>query len=127
MKNLDRRSIVMQSDKRDQRECPRYASSGIKAVILISPPPPDEGIHLEGTVLDMSQKGIKIKLHSAIPGNIPTSKILINITMPKSGLPVKIHGFIRHVNDESEWGINYHKDHCEDELENLLFECVKVH
>jgi len=109
----------------DKREYPRYTSSDLSAVITISPPPPDELISLKGTVLDMSQNGIKIKLHSAMPANIPTSKILINIVMPKSGIPVKIRGFIRHISDESEYGINYHKDHKEDELKNLLFECIK--
>jgi hypothetical protein len=111
----------------EQREHPRYTSSDLNAVITISPPPPDEWIHLEGTVLDMSHTGIKIKLHSAMPDGIPTSKILINIIMPKSGLLVKVHGFIRHMSDASECGINYHKDHSEDELKNLLFECVKLH
>jgi len=113
--------------QRDNREFPRYTSSDLNAVITISPPLPEDKIHLEGTVLDMSQKGIKIKLHSAMPDDIPTSKILINIIMPQSGLLVKIHGFIRHMNDESECGINYHNDHSEDELKNLLFECIKVH
>lgn len=115
---------MMQMDK---REHPRYASSDLSAVITISPPPPDELISLKGTVVDMSQNGIKIKLHSAMPDAIPTSKILINIIMPKSGLLVKIRGFIRHINAESEYGINYHKDHKEEELENLLFECIKSH
>lgn len=113
--------------KIDQREHPRYISSDLNAVIIISPPAPGELISLEGTVLDMSHKGIKIKLHSPMPDNIPTSKILINIVMPQSGLPVKIRGFIRHMNEESECGINYDKDHCNDELKNLLFECIKVH
>ena len=112
---------------RDQREYPRYTSLDLNAVITISPPPPGEWIHLEGTVLDMSQKGIKIKLHQAMPDDIPTSKILINIVMPQSGLLVKIRGFIRHMNDESECGIKYHEEHGENELKNLLFECVKVH
>jgi len=110
----------------DQRKYPRYTSSNLNAVITISPPPPDEWISLEGSVLDMSQKGIKIKLHSPMPNDIPTSKILINIVMPKSGLVVKIRGFIRHMNNASECGIKYHNDHCEDELKNLLFECIKV-
>lgn len=111
----------------DKREYPRYSSSDLSAVITISPPPPDELIFLKGTVLDMSQNGIKIKLHSAMPDDIPTSKILINIVMPKSGLLVKIRGSIRHMSAESEYGINFHKDHSEDELKNLLFECIKVH
>ena len=111
----------------DQREYPRYTSSDLHAVITISPPPPDALISLEGIVLDMSHKGIKIKLKSAMPNGIPTSKILINIVMPQSGLPVKIHGFIRHISDKSECGIHYHQDHSENELNNLLFECIKVH
>ena len=114
----------MQTDK---RECQRYSTSNLNAVITISPPPPDELISLEGTVLDMSQKGVKIKLHTPMPSGIPTSKILINIVMPQSGLPVKIRGFIRHMNEESECGINYDKNHSDDELNNLLFECIKVY
>lgn len=110
----------------DQREHQRYIPPDLNAVITISPPPPDDLISLEGTVLDMSHTGIKIRLHSAMPLDIPTSKILINIVMPKSGLPVKIRGFIRYMSEESECGIKYHKDHGEDELESLLFECIKA-
>ena len=110
----------------EQRECPRYVSSNLNAVITISPPEPDELISLEGKVLDMSQKGIRIKLNSAMPNNIPASKVLITMVMPKSGLEVKIHGNIRHINDDAECGVNYHEEHCPDELSNLLFECVKV-
>jgi hypothetical protein len=111
----------------DQRDYPRYTSSNLNALITISPPPPDELISLEGTVLDMSHKGIKIKLHSAMPDDIPTSKIIINIVMPKSGILVKIRGFIRHISDETECGIHYHQEHNEDELKSLLFECIKIH
>jgi hypothetical protein len=39
----------------------------------------------------------------------------------------KIHGFIRQLSEESECAINYHEDHCENELNNLLFECIKAH
>jgi hypothetical protein len=112
--------------KIDKRKHQRYATPDLNAVITISPPPPNKLISLAGTVLNMSHKGIKIKLHSAMPRGIPTSKTLINMVMPKSGLPVKISGFIRHINTESECGINYHKDHAEDELASLLFECIKA-
>ena len=50
----------------DKRKYPRYTSSDLFAVITISPPPPDALISLEGVVLDMSHKGIKIKLNSAL-------------------------------------------------------------
>ena len=48
----------MQIDERDQREYRRYTSLDLNAVITISPPPPDEGIHFDGIVLDMSHNGI---------------------------------------------------------------------
>jgi hypothetical protein len=60
----------------------------------------------------MSHMSIKIKLNSAMRDDIPTSKI---------------HGFIRQLSEESECAINYHEDHCENELNNLLFECIKAH
>lgn len=111
----------------DKRKHPRYAApEALNALITISPPLPDKSILLEGTVLDMSQRGIKIKLSSPVPVNIPESKILIDIVMPRSGLPVKIRGQIRHINDESECGINYLNEHSDDELDNLLFECIKL-
>lgn len=110
----------------EQREYPRYSSAKLNAVITISPPLPSESISLQGTVLNMSFKGIKIKLHSPMPDDIPTSRVLIHIIMPNSGLPVNIRGFIRHINDSSECGIKYHEEHCNDELKNLLFECIKV-
>ena len=110
----------------NKRESPRYSPSDLTAVITISPPAPSEWISLKGTVLDMSQKGIRIKLYSAMPNNIPESKVLITIVMPKSGLEVKIHGSIRHISEETEYGVHYHKEHCKEELNNLLFECVKL-
>lgn len=110
----------------NKRAYQRYSTSDLNAVITITPPPPDALISLGGTVLDMSQKGVKIKLHTPMPDGIPKSKILIHIIMPQSGIPVKIRGFIRHMNDTSECGINYDENHCDDELNNLLFECIKV-
>lgn len=109
----------------EQRDSPRYLSGTLNAVVHILPPSPSEEISLEGTVLDMSQKGVRIKLNTAMPDDIPDSKVIINIVMPKSGLAVKIQGYIRHINDDDVCGFHYHEDHCKDEINNLLFECVR--
>jgi len=110
----------------EQRKHPRYSTQDLSAVIVISPPPPNESISIAGTVMDMSRKGIKIKLTSALPQDIPTSRILINVKMPKSGLTFKISGSIRHINEQAEYGIHYDKKHSEDEVDSLLFECIKI-
>jgi hypothetical protein len=110
----------------EKREHQRFTTTELNAIITILPPPPDEVISLQGMVLDLSQKGIKIKLDSPMPHDIPNSQILINITMPQSGLPINIKGSIRHVNKRSEFGIYYDEAFTDDELDSLLFECVKV-
>ena len=115
------------SEAAEQRAHQRFNTPGVNALLTISPPPPNETISIEGTVLDMSQNGLRIKLQSALPADIPTSKILISIIMPKSGIKVKVRGVIRHISNVSECGINYHEDHDEAELKHLLFECVKIH
>lgn len=110
----------------DNRKHARIRPKSLTAIITIFPPIPDEEIHLEGTVLDMSASGIRIKLFTAMPTDIPKSKIKINLTMPKSGLPITIRGIIKHLDTPSECGINYTKEHQNKEIDNLLFECIKA-
>ena len=109
----------------EKREFQRYRPFNLNVRIAISPPPPDESILLAGTVLNMSQRGIKVRLNSPMPDAIPVSKIVIQVTLPESGLPVKIRGTIRHMNNNGEIGVQYHDEHSDKELDNMLFECVK--
>ena len=60
-----------------------------------------------------------------MPDDIPKSKITITVTMPKSGLPVIIKGIIKRLDNQSECGIQYFKEHPNEEVDNLLFECIK--
>lgn len=110
----------------DKRKHPRIKPQNLTATITIFPPEPKGEIHLEGLVLDMSASGIKIKLFSAMPNDIPKSKITINVTMPKSGIPIIIKGIIKRLDNQSECGIQYFKDHPNKEIDNLLFECIKT-
>jgi hypothetical protein len=109
----------------DKRKHARIKPDDLSAVITISPPAPDNQITLKGLVLDMSASGIKIKLFSAMPANIPKSKIKIDMVMPKSGLPITIKGIIKRLDNQSECGIKYHQEHPDKTLDNLMFECIK--
>jgi hypothetical protein len=110
----------------DKRIHPRFNPNGLTAKINIAHPSPEKEITIEGTIIDMSYTGIKIKLHSAISADIPESAIRIHFTLPESGVPVSIHGIIKHVNDDAECGLQYSKQHPEHDIDDLMFECIKI-
>ena len=110
----------------DNRKHPRFKPNGLVANIIIEPPPPADEIILEGTVVDMSYTGIKIKLKTPIREDMPESEILIRLIMPESGVPVSIHGIIKHLNAESECGLQYSENHLEHDVDDLMFECIKL-
>ena len=110
----------------DNRKNPRFNPRGLAASISIVPPPPDEEIILEGTVADMSCTGIRIKLNAAISPQITESEIKIKLNMPESGVPVSIHGIVKHLNDKSECGLQFSDKHPEHEIDDLIFECIKL-
>ncbi len=109
----------------DKRKHLRFNPQGLSANITIDPPAPADEIMLQGTVVDMSYSGIKIKLSAAMPENIPQSKIRIDMKMPESGIPITIRGVIKHWNDESVYGLHYSAEHSENKVDDLMFECVK--
>ena len=110
----------------DNRRHPRFSPNGLVANITIEPPPPADEIILEGIVVDMSYTGIKIKLNTPISNDIPVSEILIKLTLPASGVQVSIHGIIKHLNAGLECGLQYSEKYPEHEVDDLMFECIKV-
>ncbi len=110
----------------DNRRHQRFRPNGLIANIIIEPPPPADEIILEGAVVDMSYTGIKIKLKTPISDDLPVSEILIKLIMPESGVPVSIHGIIKHLNAESECGLQYSENHLEHKVDDLMFECIKL-
>lgn len=112
----------MEAEKRNHV---RFNPEGLKAHIVIDPPPPDEEIIIDGQVLDMSYRGIKIKLTRPFGRNIEQAELRISIVLPESGVPISIHGMIRHIQDGHECGLQYADHHSEEELDNLMFECIK--
>ncbi|MFT5925212.1 MAG: hypothetical protein ACI9LE_002218 [Paraglaciecola sp.] len=120
------KSLILGIRMIEKREHVRFKPKGVLANIAIYPASPHEKISLQGVVIDMSYSGIKIKLSSAIPANIGESKMEIYLTLPKSAFPIAIKGVIRHVNPQSEIGFKFAENHAKQEIDDLLFECVKM-
>ena len=110
----------------ENRKYPRFCPNDLTASISIEPPPPGEKLTLEGTVINMSHAGIKIKLNTPVDIDIQKSALLINLTLPESGVPVTIRGMIRHLNNDSEYGFEYSERFQKSEADKLMFECIKV-
>ncbi len=113
----------MDAEKRTRK---RFNPEGLIAHIIIDPPPPDEEIVIYGEVVDMSYTGIKIKLEHPLALIVDNAELRISIRLPESGVPMSIHGMIRHVNDYCECGLQYAEKHTETEMDDLMFECVKL-
>jgi hypothetical protein len=120
------KDLILGSRMIDKRKHIRFEFKGIHANITLYPASSQETILLQGVVVDMSYSGIKIKLFSAIPANIGESKMEIHLTLPKSSLPIAIKGMIRYVNPQSEMGFKFAGGHAKQEIDDLLFECVKT-
>jgi hypothetical protein len=92
---------------------------------MIAPPSPGEEIVIDGVVVDMSYSGIKIKLEHPLHQSVEQGELLISIRLPESGVPLSIHGMIRHLCDNGECGLQYAGQQDEQSLDDLMFECVK--
>jgi len=110
----------------DNRKHPRFCPNGLAACISIELSPPDEKLTFNGTVINMSYTGIKIKLSTPLNIDIPDSLLHISLTLPESGLPVTIRGMIKHLNNDSECGLQYTGKDLEHSIDNLMFECIKI-
>ncbi len=112
----------MEAEKRTRI---RFNPEGLVAHIIIEPPPPDAEIVFDGLVVDMSYSGIKIKLNQPLSQDIEEGELRITLILPESGVPVSIHGMIKHIQEKQQCGLQYTDQHNEKELDSLMFECVK--
>jgi len=109
----------------EKRKHIRFNPKGLTADIVIVPPGSDKEFTLRGTVVDMCYTGIKIKLDFPMPCDITESTMKIKLTIPEIDLPISITGTIKHLNDESEYGVHYLSNHQEHQIDDLMFECIK--
>jgi hypothetical protein len=110
----------------DNRRHFRFCPEGLKAEIALIDLQTNKQVHLQGQVVDMSYSGIRIKLSSPMPANMPESQVKITVTMPKSGMTVNIKGSVRHMSQQAEYGVGYSHDHSEQEVDAFMFECIKT-
>lgn len=114
-------SVAVQIENRDRK---RFNPEGLTAHIIIDPTQGSE-IVIEGHVVDMSYGGIKIKLKEPFSHMVEEAELRISLVLPESGVPVYIHGMIKHVVDQEQCGLQYADKHTENEMDDLMFECVK--
>ncbi len=112
----------MEADKRIHQ---RFNPQGLKAHIIIDPPPPDEEIVIDGCIVDMSYRGIKIKLKQPLEHQVDNAELRISIVLPESGVVMRIQGMIKYIQEQRQCGLQYSDQHTEDELDSLMFECIK--
>ena len=111
----------MQTEK---RKFPRFSLQGVPAHITIARSIDDE-IEIEGRVIDISYKGIKIRLDSPMPEDSEGFlKIVLNL--PQSNISLTIKGEIKHFSPDCEYGLRYLDNQLENSLDELMFECVKL-
>lgn len=109
----------------EKRSHQRFNPEGLSAHIIIDPPPPDEEIVIDGHVIDMSYSGIKIRLTQPLCHEVEEAELRIFIVLPESGVPISIHGMIKHIQNGHECGLQYAEKHTEEDLDSLMFECVR--
>ncbi|MGR8930909.1 MAG: PilZ domain-containing protein [Gammaproteobacteria bacterium] len=112
----------MEAEKRSHQ---RFSPIGLTAHIIIDPPPPEKEIVIDGEVVDLSYRGIKIRLQHPLEHDIEEAELRISIRLPESGVPISIHGMIKHIQEDHHFGLQFAEKHSEDELDNLMFECIK--
>jgi PilZ domain-containing protein len=112
---------LMQNEKRKH---PRLTLGKSTAHITLQPFDHD-AIELKGQVLDLSYSGIRISLETPLP-KASDGKVKIVITLPESKIPITIHGIIKHRSPDSKYGLEYANDISEDQLDLMLFECIKL-
>ena len=110
---------TMHSEKRFH---PRIEPKDLPVHITIDRPP-DEELAMDGIVVDLSYSGIKIKLNSPLIAKI-NDQITINLQLPKSGIPIRIHGVVKRCISPSECGIHFIDQPPKKNMDDLMFECV---
>jgi len=79
---------------------------------------------LSGEILDISRTGIRIKLSKPL-GKSVNDNLKITMSLPESGSPITVHGTLKHLHSDTEYGVHY-TDHIDGSVDDMLFECVKL-
>ncbi len=109
----------------EKRAHPRIKPAGLNAQMVIMSPKSDIPFQITGKVMDISYSGIRIKLNRAFESTFEHCSITISLTLPLSGIPIKISGMIRHFNQNNECGLKFTGPKANQLIDPLIFECIK--
>lgn len=109
----------------ERRYHPRFTPQGLSARLIIEDTSSHDSIVIEGQIMDMSYGGIRLKLQQPLLQAFEEAHIRIVFHLPQSGVPLSIHGTIRHLDAHTDCGLQYGDQHQEDALDDLMFECIK--
>jgi len=87
----------------------------------------DPSIHetsVSGEILDISLTGIRIRLSNPLGKNIDDN-LKITLISPESGTPFTVHGTLKHLHSDTEYGVHY-THHIDGSIDDVLFECEKL-
>ncbi len=110
----------------EKRSHQRFVPEGLLADIKIIAAQSGVIQITQGVVMDMSYTGIRIHLLTPLSLEIGSLQIKITLTMPESGIPITINGMIKRISDDIELGCYFGNNHLENDLDPLMFECVKL-
>jgi PilZ domain len=106
----------------ERRIYPRYSPKALTASIRLGEEP--DLRYLEGDVMDISFTGIKIRLKTPSAWNM-AGKIRIDMTLPETGIPMRISGILRHQTTSGDVGIEYVDAANVIDMDKFIFECIK--
>lgn len=85
----------------------------------------DKSVLLSGKVLDISYRGLRIRLNHPAATDLDNYHIKIVFELPQSGIKANISGKLCHCQHETQLGLQFIGPLPEQELDAFLFECVK--
>ncbi len=80
---------------------------------------------LTGKILDISYRGLRIRLNHPPATNLDNCQIKIVFELPQSGVKLNISGKLCHCQQNIHLGLQFTGPLPEQQLDALLFECVK--
>ncbi len=109
----------------EKRIYTRVNPDNLQADITVFKPHDNEPLHISGKVLDISYRGVRIRLNRPAALNLDDCRIKISFVLPESGLEVNISGKLRHSRQSVDLGLQFSGPLPEQQLDAFLFECVK--
>jgi hypothetical protein len=109
----------------EKRQHSRILVQDLHAEICVTEPGACQQSILQGSVIDMSNSGIKIKLLSPMPHTSSMSKISIVLTNSNLSNPMTIKGMVRHISVNNECGVAFSNQTENADIDEFLFECVR--